>query len=227
VVDVSAIAGLMSSLKAATDISKAMIDLRDGAMIQRKVIELQGVILAAQQSALSAQTDQFTMLERVRELEKEIARLRAWDAEKANYELKEISRGAFAYVLKPDAGAGEPPHWLCTSCYQKSHKAVLQYDGRTDKNDESIYKCPDCSSAVRVHWSRYPGKDQAETQAPPGEPCPLCGKPMKTKKVEPDPKFAFAGLQQHTLACECGHTEKRQVDPSNRTGGAKRAPQPR
>jgi hypothetical protein len=93
VVDMTAIAGLVSSLKAATDISKAMIGLRDTALIQGKVIELQGIILSARQSALSAQSDQFTLLERVRDLEKKLADLGAWGAEKTRYELKEVCAG--------------------------------------------------------------------------------------------------------------------------------------
>lgn len=41
-VDMSAIAGMISALKGASDITKAMVDLRDAAAVQGKVIELQG-----------------------------------------------------------------------------------------------------------------------------------------------------------------------------------------
>jgi hypothetical protein len=156
VVDMTAIAGLVSSLKAATDISKAMIGLRDTALVQGKVIELQGIILSAQQSALSAQSDQFTLLERVRDLETKLAELEAWDAEKDRYEMKDVCTGAFAYVVKPAADTGEPAHWLCASCYGRSHKAVLQQAGRV--SNEHLYQCPDSKSAIRVHWSLSPTK---------------------------------------------------------------------
>ncbi len=219
-IDIGSMAAVASSLKAAGDITKAAIGLRDAQALQAKIIELQGVILSAQSSALSAQASQFALLERVRELEKEIASLKAWESEKAHYELREISPGGFAYALKPQAQTGEPPHWLCAACYQRSHKAILQDSGRTPKNDESIYKCPDCKSTILVHWSQHPGKDQPASKAPPSEPCPLCEQPMKRTKVEPDPQFAFAGLQQHTLECSCGHTEKRQFDPNGRTTGS-------
>ncbi|WP_417497980.1 hypothetical protein [Maricaulis sp.] len=55
----------------------------------------------------------------------------------------------------------------------------------------------------------------------PGDPslplCPICrsGR-LKTIDIKPDPQFAFAGLQIHTLKCDdeaCGHSETRQVDP--------------
>jgi hypothetical protein len=99
-VDISAIAGVMTALRGVTDISKAMIDLRDGAMIQAKVIELQGAILAAQSSAFAAQDERAALIARVSELEKEVASLKAWDAEKQNYELKDIGNGVLAYALK-------------------------------------------------------------------------------------------------------------------------------
>ena len=55
-VDMAAIAIVAKSLETAADITKAMIGLRDASMIQEKVIELQGVILSAQQGALATQT---------------------------------------------------------------------------------------------------------------------------------------------------------------------------
>lgn len=51
-------------------------------------------------------------------------------------------------------------------------------------------------------------------QAKPSRACPICGSDMKIESVEPDPTFAFAGVQRHNLACTaCAHTEQRQVDP--------------
>jgi U3 small nucleolar ribonucleoprotein component len=49
--------------------------------IQGKVFELQQVILAAQQDALTANEAQATLLKRIRELEKEVASLKTWQAE--------------------------------------------------------------------------------------------------------------------------------------------------
>jgi hypothetical protein len=80
-VDIAAIAGLVSSLKAAGEITKAMVGLRDATMIQSKVIELNGIILSAQSSALEANVAQFSLLDRVRQLEAEIAGLKAWDGD--------------------------------------------------------------------------------------------------------------------------------------------------
>jgi hypothetical protein len=76
--DMSLIAGTVSSLKLAHDMAKALVTIRDATMLNEKVIELQRVILAAQSDALAAQSDQFSLLDRIRDLEKEIADLKAW-----------------------------------------------------------------------------------------------------------------------------------------------------
>jgi hypothetical protein len=144
-VDMSAISGLVLSLRAATDISKAMIGLRDAAMIQGKIVELQGVILSAQQSALSAQADQFTLLERVRELEKQIADVEAWEQEKQRYELVELYAGGLAYRIKELVRGSEPPHFICAACYQKRQKSLLQ---GSDFYSQRTLTCPDCKTEV-------------------------------------------------------------------------------
>ena len=128
--DMGAISGLAASLTAAADITKGIVGLRDATMVQDKVIELQGVILSAQSNALTAQSEQFSLLERIRALEEKVTGFEAWDTEKQKYELKQVHTGAFAFVLKPEASSGEPPHWLCTTCYENNRKSILQAQGR-------------------------------------------------------------------------------------------------
>ncbi len=217
-VDMAAIAGLVTSLRAATDISKAMLGLRDAAMIQTKVIELQGIILSAQQSALSAQSDQFTALERIRELEKQLTDLEAWDTEKERYELKEVYPGAFARVLKPTAHAGEPPHWLCTACYKRGQKAILQDHGRSPEKIETIYQCPECKNSIRVHWGQNPDGFSVTTKATPGEVCPSCGD-ATYRVVNSAASATFGGLGSRTYkyACDrCGFEDLQMVTPGSR-----------
>ncbi len=141
-VDIAAVAGVMSALKGAQDIAKATLGLRDAALVREKVIELQGAILAAQSGAFEAHTAQTALLERVRELEKQVADLEAWKAEKQRYELKEVAPGAFAYALKADEQGAEPAHRICAGCYEHRRKSILQ---RTT----SIHlKCFDCGALI-------------------------------------------------------------------------------
>jgi hypothetical protein len=170
-IDMGSIAALTSSLQSVVEIAKVMKGLHDGAAIQAKVIELQAAIMSAQSNALAAQADQFAMLSKVRELEEKVAELENWDAERERYELKAVYPGAFAYVPKPGMQGSEPPHWLCTACFQKREKSILQGFGRDIKEPHvRAYNCPRCSASVRVSYRV--GPDRPFVPAPPPEPSP-------------------------------------------------------
>lgn len=105
-----AFAGL-SALKTAFDIAKGLKDINDASIRNSAVIELQEKILSAQQS-------QFALAEKIGNLEKEVARLEAWDTDKQRYELKDVGLGSLAYVVKEMMRESEPPHQIRTACYQ-------------------------------------------------------------------------------------------------------------
>ena len=88
------------------DISKAMIGLRDAQAVQAKVIVLNTMILEAQGSALSANEERSALIDRIRKLETELAGLKAWEAEKQRYQLKDFGGGTFAYELKQEEARG-------------------------------------------------------------------------------------------------------------------------
>src|SRR4051812_38889240 len=127
---VEAFAG-MSALKSAYDLAKGLIDVRDATVLQGKVFELQRQILSAQESALAANNAQATLLEEISQLKAAIAGFEAWDTEKKRYQLTDFGGGTFAYVLKPEAAAGEPAHRLCARCYGEGHKSILQFKFQT------------------------------------------------------------------------------------------------
>jgi rubrerythrin len=85
-------------------------------------------------------------LDRVSELEKEVARFEAWESEKQHYELKDLGWGAFAYMLKPTMRGTEPPHWVCTNCFEHNHKAMLQQI--MVKGTGQVWTCPSCKNTI-------------------------------------------------------------------------------
>jgi hypothetical protein len=158
-IDISSLPDAVHALKAASDITKLIISSHDARIIREKAVELQGQIFTAQQNALSAQSSQFSLLERVRELEKQIADLEAWDAEKQRYALTSVEPGVFAYVLKPDAQPSEPPHWLCTTCYQSGKKSILQISTMPQIPQNQMSKnwiCSSCPTKIRTELSVNP-----------------------------------------------------------------------
>jgi hypothetical protein len=72
--DISSIATIFTSLKAAKDLAEAMVDLRDAAAFQSKLLEFQSKLIDANSAAFAAQDERSTLLQRVSALEKEVAR---------------------------------------------------------------------------------------------------------------------------------------------------------
>ncbi len=144
---VELIAGL-GLFKSMFDAAKGLKDINDAAVRNAAVIELQGKILTAQEQ-------QMALVERVGELEKEMARSKTWEGEKQRYSLTECARGAFAYVLKRAEARGEPGHALCAACYERGVKSILQTNGKT-----GIYYhawiCTSCGAEVKTHGEPLP-----------------------------------------------------------------------
>jgi hypothetical protein len=144
----------LTSLKSAFDLTKAMADLRDANAFRAKSIELQGLILDSQGSAIEAREAYSSLLNQVSALEAEVARLKNWDAEKQNYELKKVGEGSVAYMLKPDKRGTEPPHWLCPNCYSKGQKGFLNGVKSLNMGGRGFsYKCGMCDAEQACYLS--------------------------------------------------------------------------
>jgi hypothetical protein len=159
------IAGAVSSLKTASEIAKGLLTIRDGAVIQSKVIELQETILSAQSSALAAQSDLFDLLNRPRNLERELSEKEAWENEKKRYALRDYGGGTFAYAIKDEARGGEPDHRLCPTCFNKAQKSVLQFDFRTSAGQDK-YVCTTCKSEFNLGIRREPNYSRPNREWP-------------------------------------------------------------
>jgi hypothetical protein len=131
----------ITSFKAMLDMAKALKDIDDATRRNAAVIDLQEKILSAQEA-------QSALIERIQDLEKEVADLKEWDGEKEKYELVAIAGTSFAYMPKPGAGNAEPPHWLCTKCFEDRKKSILQLKGSMSRFD--VYHCASCGMNTSV-----------------------------------------------------------------------------
>lgn len=76
-----------------------------------KLIKLQKMLLAAEESAVAAK--------------EEVARIQTWERERRDYFLQEISPGIFAYTtLKRD---NEPSPFLCADCFNAGKNQSYSY----------------------------------------------------------------------------------------------------
>ena len=154
--DLTLIQGTISGLKLAGDIAKGFLELKSLTDVQGKVIELQSAILSAQGSALAANADQAAMVQEVRNLKEDIARIKAWEEQKQRYKLASPWQGCVVYALKQQCSGTEPPHWICTKCYEDGRKSILN-----PIKGDGWYRfcCPVCKSEVQ---SPYRSAAQAE-----------------------------------------------------------------
>ena len=139
----SLIQGTVSGFKLASDIAKSLLELKTISEVQAKVVDLQSAILSAQNSALAANAHQTAMIEEIGSLKEEIARIKAWEEEKQRYKLISSWPGTLLYALKEESSASEPPHWICTKCYEEGRKSILNPQ-RKVKALFYILVCPKC-----------------------------------------------------------------------------------
>jgi len=119
----------ISGLKNARDLIKSLGSAKTDAAVAQVQIDLQNVILDAQQALFAANEAQSTLTQRVHDLEQELMSLKDWNAEADRYELTQIEGALSAYVLKKGMEGRQEPHWLCANCFQDKHKSFLQQVG--------------------------------------------------------------------------------------------------
>lgn len=155
--DMAMIQGTITGLKVAGDIAKGLLDLKSLADVQGKVIELQSAILSAQSSALAANAAQSAMVDEIGALKEEVTRIKAWESQKERYQLEKIwENGAVAYALKKSMSGAEPPHWICTKCYEDGFRGIL--NPRRSKEGYGLLECPNCNSEIHNGTNRDSGE---------------------------------------------------------------------
>ena len=144
----SLITGTISGLKAAVDITKTLLEIKQFSDVSGKILELQNVILAAQNSAIKANSAQSEMIEEIRHLKEEMAHIKSWETEKQRYQLTSPWKGTVVYSLKKSMSNGEPPHWICSNCYDNGAKSILTQ--QLEGNAIVSFFCPKCETSFRA-----------------------------------------------------------------------------
>jgi hypothetical protein len=160
--DAQTTGAVITSVKTAMDITRAMISVRDTAKIQTMQADLQRTLLEALEYAVTAKSGQLDLISRAEALEKENARLVEWNAREGEYKLEEIPTGAFAYVSQPTGDSGATEVWLCPNCFESKQRAVLQYAGRSKGgHGEDEWRCRPCGTILLVEMGISPGRWRA------------------------------------------------------------------
>jgi hypothetical protein len=151
--DMTLITGIAASLNGMKVMAEGLLATRDINAMGSKVAELNSKIIEAQNLIFRIQADRAADIDKIKELEDEVARLNDWNTEKQRYEMRQIASGAFVYSLKPAMANGEPLHSLCATCYIRGKKSPLQSNGGSAVE---ILKCNECGAELRIRHNRGP-----------------------------------------------------------------------
>ena len=161
--DIGSIAAAATSIRTIADIIKTLSKMKSIPEVQTAIIELRNEIISAQSNALVAQSEQATMIQKISDFEKEITNIKAWEKEKQRYQLVSPWNGCVVYALKEQCKKTEPPHWICTKCYEDGRKSILNQHRKHSAFIEFI--CPVCKTMIQPlnrHSQGFP-VDFAET----------------------------------------------------------------
>jgi hypothetical protein len=117
----------LSSLSTASNIISGLIKLRDFSKHAAELTELQSHIIQANGHIISEQQAHSALTAKIEELEKEVVRLKNWDAERQKYSRREIATGVFAYVENDFVGKLQNAHKFCCNCFDNYKKSTLQH----------------------------------------------------------------------------------------------------
>lgn len=148
--DLGTIQATVTSLKAAFDVAKGISDLKTDAEVQAKVIELQQIILSAQESALRANADQFELMNELKILREQLEEIHKWSEEKNRYVLHKsnaTSGGVVYALLKSESREGEPAHFLCPECYELGSKSILM-NSSNERSSFTKWVCNKCKLEI-------------------------------------------------------------------------------
>jgi hypothetical protein len=138
---VGEVAAGLASLKSAFDLARGLKDMNDAALRNAAVIDLQEKILTAQQA-------QAALVDRIGDLENQVAGFEAWDRQKQRYQLEKLPPSVFVYSLKPSMAEGEPPHYICAKCYERRKRSILHGSGK--EQGIETFHCRECDSKFYV-----------------------------------------------------------------------------
>lgn len=158
------IAAFVTALGHATNILKTAIQARDESKRREALTELMGALADLQAKHLAVIQNQQLLLEQNQSLQKKLAAYDKWEQEKVSYVLRQLPSGGLVYAFNPTQEATEPPHWICTNCYEDHHKCILQLAGAETGEAAYLWTCPRCKSKIiaRGEWP--------QTLKPPAQP---------------------------------------------------------
>ena len=144
-------------MKAASELAKALFDSKVDAAAKDQILEMRGIIASSLAAVITTKEELQAARDAEREATDKLVRYENWLNEKTRYQLTTPPGNPTVYALKESQSNGEPPHYLCTNCYESAKKAIL-HGGRSAQG-YSTWNCPSCKT---VYAARARGDVTAE-----------------------------------------------------------------
>lgn len=145
------ISGVGGAIKSAVGAAREIQNLTVDYAVKEKTHNLLDKLMDVQMQQMSLQELLIAAKERIVELENEKEKQEKWESEAAKYELIQPTAGSLIYRLKKTESINQPTIYLCTSCYEKGKKSILQfskmagaYSGIADLN------CHECNARYQI-----------------------------------------------------------------------------
>jgi len=149
--DVATLSAALGSAQAAGAIIKSMVGIKNNVDINSKAIELQSIIISLQADIGNAMASQMQLVQENQQLKGRLDEIEDFRSDAKRYKLFEAWSGSMVYALKQSMSDGEPPHYICTRCYQAKQKSILSGVPEGEKG-WTYYKCPACKSSISTHY---------------------------------------------------------------------------
>ena len=141
------IASVVAGFKNAFELIKKINEISKSVEINNITIVLQSIVLDAQARIGELSSENFSLTDKIRTLEKEIDSMKDWSDERQNYELQEWRRGIFAYVNKKLIKNDKNTPRLCATCFDNGNKSILQ---SSHFNMITSIKCQKCGFSADI-----------------------------------------------------------------------------
>lgn len=143
-------ATLVGSAKTAVDMALGMSKLKDQAEYSAKALEMHAHLASLLAELAQASIAQHAAQDEARDLRKQLDDLRNTLRDLERYKLNTPFPGVVVYALDEAKSNGEPPHYLCATCYPKGIKSILN---SADINHWQFFKCFVCNAQVRTEYT--------------------------------------------------------------------------
>ncbi len=150
-VDITAVQAALKSTKTLIEIIKSIGEVTNGSNpdLDLRIAEARSAALDIREQIHDLQEEKSAIEEEIRSLKSKITGMSQWADEKARYALHPVG-GTVVYALKKDATSSEPPHYLCTHCYEEGRKSIL--NGVRNSKGFYLFECPICNSKVETGY---------------------------------------------------------------------------